>query len=191
MRNLSEEVKEQFTGTGFKPAYLYELYLDSGTVRAWTGVGEIIYNGNTYYGTGIFGAISDVEESQETKSSTFQAQLSGIPTEMASIALNEHYKGRKFIVYLAAMGKASETDTKDSILGADIFAQGIVDTMNFVDSGTTSTLTLAIAGGIIRILKPRLLRYTNADQQMLFPGDRGLEYIPGLQNKTTLWGKSS
>ena len=36
---------------------------------------------------------------------------------------------------------------------------------------------------------PRVRRYTLEDQKLNFPNDKGLEFIPSLQNKDITWGR--
>ena len=57
-------------------------------------------------------------------------------------------------------------------------------------SGGISTVTLTAESRLRDLERVRTRRYTDADQQSRFPGDKGLEYVPSLQDKQLIWGRA-
>jgi hypothetical protein len=67
---------------------------------------------------------------------------------------------------------------------------GRMDTLEITDGGPTAVISLAVENRLRDLERPRLRRYTDADQQSRYPGDRGLEYVPSVQNLDIPWGRA-
>lgn len=67
---------------------------------------------------------------------------------------------------------------------------GRMDTAEIADGGDTATITLTAESRLRDLERVRTRRYTDADQQSRFPGDKGLEYVPSLQDKQIVWGRA-
>jgi hypothetical protein len=61
--------------------------------------------------------------------------------------------------------------------------------MTIQDTGETSVLTITAESRLIDMNRARERRFTDADQQQLYPGDLGLQYVAGLQDKEFPWGR--
>jgi hypothetical protein len=79
--------------------------------------------------------------------------------------------------------------TDDATLLADPvpLAELRMDTMAIVE-GRDARITLTAEGELGDLDRPRVRRYTNEDQQAEFPGDRGFEYVPSVQELNFKWG---
>lgn len=186
-RELTAAIQTACAAQQVAPAYLVELVFDSAPLRLWSGVGDFTWAGKTFLGAGTFGGISEIEETAKVAANGIELTLSGIPSSMISLAMAEHYRGRRAYVWLAFFSTAGVTAT----LIADpvpVFA-GRMDTMRISDSGQTSAIALSCESRLIDLQRPRERRYTDEDQQELYPGDRGLEYVAGLQDKSVFWGR--
>jgi hypothetical protein len=58
------------------------------------------------------------------------------------------------------------------------------------EQAETATVSISYEGRLIDLERPRARRYTHDDQQIDFPGDRGFEYVPTLQEWNGVWGRS-
>jgi hypothetical protein len=67
-------------------------------------------------------------------------------------------------------------------------ASGRLDVPNLEDSEDTCSITITYEGRLIGLLQAREWRYTDESQQVLFPGDRGFEYVTTIQDKDIQWG---
>jgi len=56
------------------------------------------------------------------------------------------------------------------------------------ETGQTSRLIFAVENKLISLERPIDRRYTDQDQQNLFNGDKGCEFVTSLQDKSVAWG---
>ncbi len=163
-----------------EPFFAVDLEFDSGTLRLWTGVGSREINGNEYIGAGNFLQISEMQETAEIQAAGATLTLSGIPTELLSIALSEPYQQRPARIYFGLVG--AEADM------AEVFTARM-DQMTIEEGPESSIIQLSIENVLVDLERPRVLRYTNNDQQSRFPGDRGFEFVETIQNREVFWGR--
>lgn len=182
-RTITTAVQTEFDADVLRPFYAVELAFDSGTSRIWSGYGDITFGGNTYSGVGTLGAISRIEETQEIASTGVRFGLSGIPSDILSVALSEPYQGRSAKIYLGVFD-ANYGVIADPFLCFD----GRMDVMAINDDGDTSTITVTAEHRLIDLERPRLRRYTSEDQKALYSGDKGFDFVADLQDKTIAWG---
>jgi hypothetical protein len=183
-RELTTDVGNAVVADEVRPAFFVHLALDSGDVRVWNGAAEYELDGETFQGVGHLGGISPVEESTRVTARGIELSLSGIDSSMVSIALAERYRGRRVTIWLAFFDE-------DFALIADPVQHfsGFLDTMSLQeDGGSTSTITITAESRLIDLERPRESRLTNEEQQRLYPGDLGLEYVAGLADKALPWG---
>ena len=57
-----------------------------------------------------------------------------------------------------------------------------------IEVGEKATITLTGESRLIDFFRPRISRYTDAEQQALYPGDLGLQYVNDLQEASVPWG---
>ena len=184
-RTLTGAVQTESLKTqGAKPVVLVELQFDSGISRLWSGVGNLVWNGDTFLGAGGLGSIDLAQETVEQKALGIRLTLSGIPPSEISLALGEDVIGRIATVWLAFFD-ASDLLIADPIV---VFA-GRMDTMD-VALADTATVTVTAESRLIDWDRPRERRYTDADQQEKFPGDQGLAFVSQSVEKEIVWGRS-
>lgn len=181
-RTITAAAKTESEAAVLRPVWLAKLAFDSGTTRAWSGRGDITFNSEVYQGIGDLGSIGPVEESVEHKAFGVTLRLTGIPAAMLSIALAEDVQGRTAQVWIGFLD-ASYQLVADPVL---VF-QGRMDTMD-PSLGETVTITLTAESRLIDWDRPRVRRYTDADQQERFPGDKGLEFVSEATEKEIFWG---
>lgn len=167
-------------------AYLAQLEFPSGTIRVWTGVGNLSWDSQTWTGVGTLGGISDISEAKGTEAPGVTLQLSGIPSEMLALALDDAYQGYPAKIY-QAMFDAAMAVIVDPVL---VFS-GRMDVMQITDAGQTGTIDLTCESHSIDLDRKRVLRYTHEEQQRLFAGDLGLEFVAAMQDKPIYWSIAS
>lgn len=183
-RDLGATNAAQVVAPTLYPVYFAEMQFASGTVRAWNGVGNITVFGNVFSGVGHFGGCESISESGDLAPANVTLTLSGVPSDLISTALSDAYRGRFVFVWIGFMSGlgGSLLATPYQIFG------GRMDTMVIDDSGDTSTISINCENMLTDLNRPRTSRWTNEEQQRLFPGDRGLEYIATLPEKPLNWG---
>jgi hypothetical protein len=182
-RNLESEAAVSVAAPKVQPRIAVELDFPSGWVRAWDGIGPLLWDGKTFSGVGSLGGLSAPEESTDLRANSLTVQLSGIPVEIAAKALDGHYQGRPAAVWFFTF-KADGTPNASPF---KLFA-GQMDFGQKVDSGDTSVISISIEGHMVNLQVPRIRRFCDADQKARYPADRGLEFIAGLQTKQITFG---
>lgn len=181
-RGLPASVAAAITQGVVKVAFFAEFQFASGTVRMWTGFGDKNWNAQVWTGAGDFGGISPVDETTEFGASGLTFTLSGVPSTAVALALADNYRGRPCKLWLAILDEA------DAVVDAYQIFAGRMDVMTIDDSGDVSRISIQVESRLIDLGRARTRRYTDAEQQLLYPGDRGCEYVAKLAEKPLNWG---
>jgi hypothetical protein len=182
-RSLSAGMVTEITAESLRPFIAVEIEFEEGTTRAWSGYGSVTIEGEEYFGVGTFASIGAINESTENKAVGVQLRLSGIPPELIATALSENYQGNPCTIYLGAL-----TDEHEVIASPYVLFKGQIDAMNISEDSESATITLTAENRMIDLERARVRRYTSEDQKIDFPNDKGLEYVPSIQEYEVLWG---
>ena len=198
LANLNEDV--------VYPLLFLEMFFDGNqTLRLWSGLGELNFSGNVFFGTGTILGISAIEETAELAARGATLTLSAVPQEVISLALQTPYQGRRAVVSLGfarlSPGSLVKEDgdfllTEDGdtiglefVTGADEIFAGYMDTMDIEDNGSDSTLTLTVQNKLVTLERQRVVRYTSEYQKTKFPADTGFDFVESIQDKVIYWGR--
>jgi hypothetical protein len=204
-RSVSSGFSDAVQRDVVQPFLAIDLAFDSGNVRAWTGLGTLSVGGVNYIGTATIMSISPIEETIEVAARGAQFVLTGIPSDLLSLALSEPYQGRVAKIYFGMMSvperlltEAGAIITTENLLPLDISSgnqselveifSGFMDTMQIADEVETSTITLTAENRLISLERPKIRRYTSEDQKREFSADLGLDFVNDLQDKEIKWG---
>lgn len=166
-----------------RPILLAEFDFASGASRAWSGLGTLAWDGKDWVGLGTFGEVSAIEETMELRATGAAFRLSGVPSELVATAMGEPIQGRTARLWLGFLD-----DTLALIEDPVLLFDGRMDTIEITDGGEAAVITLFAENRLRDLERPRTRRYTDQDQQAEFPGDRGFEFVPALQEVTINWG---
>jgi hypothetical protein len=169
----------------YRPFVLVEMQFDSGTVYVCSLDRNITFSGNSYLGVGNFGKIGMTKETAQAEASGVSMELSGIPNTYINAAKDEEYHGRTVIV---RQGFLDSNFALSGIGDPAILFQGIIDQM-MITVGNTSTVVLTAEDDWIRWEEPIKSLYTNEEQQHLYAGDLGLEFVNQVVDKQLIWGR--
>ncbi len=164
------------------PVFLVQLNWPTGTVYAWNGYGNILWNAQTWIGTGHLGGVSNIRESADGSANGITVSMSGIPSAELSRALENNSQGQPAKIYFGVLS-SSGTFAIDPYLIFD----GVIDVCPVEDNGETATIAVQIEKELIDS-RTRGRRYTHEDQQIDHPGDLGFQYVAGLADKDIMWG---
>ena len=167
------------------PFFAIELMFTTSPLYLWTGLGDLTIGGITYVGTGNLLQISEVKETADIAAAGAMLTLSGVPSEILSLALEEPYQGR--LCYIK-FGMLENLGNPTSL--TDLFV-GYMDQMNISEQADTCTIALAIESKLIDLERPRIERYTSASQKARYAGDLAFDFIPDLQDKPLSWGRKA
>jgi len=111
-------------------------------------------------------------------------KLSGVPTANVSLALTEDYQGRECAILFGALSPTAGTLISSPVT---VFS-GRMDVMQVSDDGQTAEIIMTAESRLMDFKRPREVRYTDEEQQNLFAGDLGLEFVNDIQEKAIYWG---
>ena len=181
-RDLPAALATEVAKSMLRPFFMVEALFDSGTVRLWSGIGNITVFGQTWTGAGNVLGFSSYEETSNLQAQGINISLSGISTSLISLALAEPYQGRECRIYLGAFDQnwALVSDPYQ------IFA-GIMDVIEVSEGGDTCTLTLQCESKLVQLTRTKERRYTSESQKADYPGDKGFDFVTQLQDQEILW----
>ena len=206
-RDLSAITIESLEEGVVYPFFATELRFSSNIVRMWTGQGTLVLeDGTEWIGLGQLLDISSIEETSEMAVKGASISLSGIPSELLSLALSEPYQGRVAKIYFGTFQQGSILqETANYILlegggrinlesmshGFNELFSGYMDQMNIEEGGDTSTIQMNVENKLIDLERARVARYTSGYQKSVYPLDLGMDFIEDLQDKKIPWGRKA
>ena len=208
-RDLSPNTISNISRDVVYPFFAVELEFDSpNTIRMWTGQGTLVLeDGTEWVGLGTLLDISSIEETSEMAVKGATLTLSGVPSEVLSLALRERYQGRVCNIYFGTFSESgsllqeggsyillqdgSKINLQTGEAGFNQMFSGYMDQMNIGDDPDTCTIELNVENKLIDLERARVARYTDGYQKSIYPNDRGLEFVAGMQNREVPWGKAT
>ncbi len=205
-RDLTANLITEITSAAFRPFYAIKADLATQTLALWTGIGDLSISGVTYSGVGTFLSIGQIQETAQISANGLDLSLSGIPSDLLSLALTEQYQGRELELFFGITDLTDifllresgdfillENDGRITIQDAEAPAsmfKGYIDQMVIEEGADTSTITVSVESKLIDLERSRTLRYTDESQKARFPNDKGFQYVNDLQDKKFNWGRS-
>jgi len=186
-RALTAGVLSAIAAGTIRPVLFAELEYDSGGspahLRLFTGVGQFDWDGKTWTGGRDLLAITPIHESTNLEAIGFAVTISGMPAANLSIALQsmrKHKPGKLWLGFFDATGA----------LIADPYQirRGRFDVAQIARDGDSMTIEVRYEGPLARLLVANERRYTHEDQQLRYPGDKGFDQVPELQDAQDIWG---
>lgn len=157
-----------------------------GTAYFWTGLGGISWSGQTWTGAGTFGAVTPIKLSTDIAIQEINFILSGVDaTELAKLSTDvRNRSGRAWIACLDDHGQV----VPDPFLFVD--SQLDYQTLSVADDGMSASISITARMGFYTLERGIDEAWTPERHKLEFPGDIGLDMIPGLQNQDVLWTPS-
>lgn len=206
-RDLDPSTLKAISQDVVRPFFAVELKFDGDEVlRMWTGQGTLVLDdGTQWIGAGNLLDISSIEETAEMAVKGATITLSGVPSEVLSLALSEPYQGRVCNIYFGTFSSGSLLkETGNYILlqdgsrinvetgekGFNQLFSGYMDQMNIDDGPETAAIELKVENRLIDLERARVARYTKYYQKSVYPDDDGLNFVEDLQTRKVPWGRS-
>jgi hypothetical protein len=160
-----------------------EFDFSGATVYLCNHTRNLVYGVHTYTAVGGLGQATNVHESAAVVSNPMSFSMSGVNTSDIAIALTQNYIGRTCKLFLVFLD-ANDAMVSDPVL----MFEGLMDTMPIEIGEKFATITITAESIFRRWETPKTRRVNDADQQKLYPGDLGLQYVAEMVNKTLVWG---
>lgn len=185
-RSIGNSFLAQLTGSKLRPFFAIKMNFRSGALLLNTTYADIVIDGNNYLSSAGILEISSISEGSEVQAIGINITLNGLDTAILSAGLIEDTQGMVCDVYFGVLTTSNNADT---IVDTpyQIFS-GFIDSMAISETGELSSLTFSVENKMIILERPVDRRYTDQDQENLFPGDKGLEFVTSLQDKSVAWG---
>ncbi len=181
---LPETVAAKAGGSRVEVAVLFEFEFASKTVRFWSGYGRIAAGGHEWVGSGKLITASGLAQPAGLTAPAATFTLSGASPELVSFAAQSQAEvtGRRCAVYLQFLSKAYTP--LDSPIPIWV---GRMDVLSFRAGGKQRVINLAAETLFVDRTRAPHGFMTDADQKARWSGDRGMESMASLVNKTVKW----
>lgn len=188
MRNLTTAHKTQLTAKVKYVGVFVEIDYTPTPLRAWTGLGDILWDSKTWKGVGALGGISAITEKVGIRAGKLTLTLSGIPAEHKTIALADTSQNRAVKIWVATF---TVTAGVWSVVDApNLMERGDTDVHEIIESGSdneTCAIEVSVETPLSRLSILSVLRNNHEDQQLDFPGDKGFEYAADVAEQVLYW----
>lgn len=191
MSIFSNTIAAALAGEVVGVARLVEFDLQTGDdLRFWEGAGWLdSVDGKRWAGAGELLSISEITIGQSGEAPEVRIGLSGVDVETFAATVGETPAAagrtvRIYLQYFAQIGGGSIRPTDAPVL----LWQGTARSFEFAADGpATRRISATCESRFALRSRPPYGAYTDRDQQSRFPGDRGLEFVSTLTNKTVTW----
>jgi hypothetical protein len=186
MRSIASAILTALSGETVRVIYLVKLVFDGGTIAWNTGHRDIVYGGTTFTGLGEMTSIAAAKEEPGVSASSISVGISGIKSEIISLLLSEPYINRPAYIYYTLLDDQDKVITGDPVL----LFRGSMDSING-EQGASAGFTVEIKSRLADWERPRRNRYSDAEQQKLYPGDKGFEFVGQMEQARIIWPRAA
>lgn len=190
-RGLTSEFLVALMSGDHHLALLFEGQFASGALRLWSGLGSFVWGGKTWTGAGHLISIGDIEEGREVAAGGTSIYLAGVEPAHISLALGEARQNMPGKCWLALMQTRAEAGANAPATGCDwvpigepvlLFVGGL-NVPRVPVSADKALIELQYTNRLAGLTAPAAWRYSDADQQAKFAGDRAFEYVTSSVTK--------
>jgi hypothetical protein len=157
-----------------------------GFVRVWSGIGSMIWNGETYAGLGRLGKVQALGTTTDLALRDFSLELSGVDADLLT-GLGSDVRNRPATVWFGAL------DAYGRVVADPLqVAAGVMDyqTLTTDLASGTSTIAITVIDGLWILNSALDASWSTEEQINRYPGDTGLDLIPQLYQKSVTWSAS-
>lgn len=170
MRSLLTAVSDAIDAKSVLMTWLVRFDFDSGTLYLNTSAIDVPFDGHTWL-RGQALSIDPIPETDSGISTGFSVSLPTTSSALLARALSEYPQGRKCAIRALFFDADSGAQ-----LGASTVEEGICDAPEIQETPQGSVVSMRVETEQADYTRPRVIRYTNADQQSRYSGDRACEF---------------
>lgn len=158
-------------------AILVEMHLPGEVIHAWTGGGTIDWNGHTYRGDERLMSLDKIGHDLEQSDNKVTFKMPFNPADATLCALRDGQgRGGAILIDMLFFDAATMT-----ALGAEPCFIGEVDSCRLMAGDKQLEISLESTSETALLRRSTQHMLTDGAQQLLFPGDRGLQYATSPQ----------
>lgn len=185
-RPLTSGMQAAIAAPKMNPFLLFEATLaDNSVVRYWTGRGTIQWNGFNWLGTGQLIKITAVQETVDLKTQDVTVSVNGVPTSMVTLVEQSLRNGKPGVVRIGALD-----DDGNIIASPRVWFRGKLDGAQTDETDLENPVcNLRYSDDLAGLRVPNERRFTLAQHQEDYSGDRFLELMPVAQDRVIEFGR--
>ena len=179
MKSISVGQQSALDSAHVVPVYFVRIDFADDDVQYYCTAGATIaWNSYNWLGTGGLVNIEPIRETGAIEAVGLRLTMSGVPTGLISLALQGEIQGRPITFYLGLL------DTAGALIGTPVTEYvGRLDTMTIVEGEQEATISVTVESEMVALMSPAIRRYSNADQQKQYSGDRVFEFVAQMREK--------
>jgi len=182
-RTLTTAAKNALDDATVRPFYLFYAEFEGTTLRLCSCSRDLLWGGNYWLGNGWFRGPSSIRETGNIESTGIEVILSGVPATILSLILSYGRQNLPGILYLGLLDSSYAV-----IADPFILFEGGFDVGKIKKSSSENSVSLSYESHLSSLRRRREVRYTDQQQKLWYPGDKGFEFAAGLENWTGFWG---
>lgn len=183
-RSATPAVLDALAAPVVRPIFLYEGQFVSGWLRFWSGLGDLVWAGQTWTGAGTLLSMGPLSETSDVVASGTSVTLSGVPVGLVSAAILDAQQGLPGRIWLGTL------DDAGAVIADPVMAfAGRLDVPDILDGAETCTITLSYESRLINLQTAREWRWTHESQQVLYPDDLGFAFVTSIQGVDVKWAR--
>ena len=179
-RGLTGAFQSAVAGPHVQAVVFAQLDFAEGVTRLCTAGHSLEWSGFTWLGAGTMLGVSIVEESSTLEAHGLDLTLSGCTPELLTAAQTYHYQGRAVDLWFAPLD-----DSLTPITDPYPYFSGRMDYSTISTDG--AVIVLHCSSWFEDWQRARVRRYTDADQQREYPGDRFFEFAEQVADAQLVW----
>lgn len=181
-RNLTTGFLAEAAAAYNRPVVLFRGDFDGGNLNLWTGLGDLSWAGQTWLGNGWFVGLDGGEETTAVEAVDMTVLLSGVPQSLLSLVMGGQVQGALGAVWIAFLDSGGALVPDPYLWWKGWYSHAEIDY-----DAASPEVRLVYDSPLADMERPRELRWTNDAQQLIFPGDRGFEYVQAAANWHGVW----
>lgn len=182
---FSQQLIDAMSQDGSAIGYALEIFFTSETSRMHTGVGNIVINGDLYYGVGELGNVGVIESVGDENPTELSLELSGIDATLLGAALGAQVRGQNVVLYVTVF-----SSTTGQLVISEPAMRGFVTSYSVV-AGTNNTIQMTVADEFLRYEMSWNRFWSDESHKNDEGGDRLCRYTSQMEEREIQWGSKN
>jgi hypothetical protein len=162
---------------------LVKIEFPSGTVALNSSNWTFTVSGTTYTGANGLGSISPITD-QGGELPGLQLELGWVSSSLLALALDDANEVQGAVVTISTLLLDATTYAQ---VGVVVDWIGYADRMDIAEDGDRCAVSLSCESKGVDLIRGNPLTYNDADQQLLYPGDLGFQYVTSQTDQPVVW----
>jgi hypothetical protein len=182
-RTIDNTTKLESKKNTLQSVALVEILHTVAPIRLHTGIGDLVYNSNTFQGIGTLGRISSIGENSSMASTSIDLSLSGIDTNLINTFNRKDIQNSNVTIWHGYLD-----DSTGALLVPVIVFNGFVNNTSVDIGKETSVINVNVIDEFTRWQKNLPKRYNNESQTSDYPNDILFSRQTEMLQETITWG---